>query len=286
MTLPHRILRFAAVGTACFILQYCLMKIFSDVMHLYFAEVLAFMSSAQVNFALSQFFTWADRKNAIDYVMRWVKFNASSLTSVLIVNATVFWLLISLGCWMWASLLIANVASTAFTFVMNHFVVFREEPLPALDVSPTDEVAPQISSVSLFMPAHNEAENLPTVIRLAHEYFDSAGIDKRAIIVVDDGSTDDTREVIDNIQSTLPVTVVRTRATRVTEPRCGRDFKPRSRPATNGSPSAILTDSSIRPTWRCSSTRLNAMTRRSCSAIGRTGPTTGSGESREERGTP
>ena len=208
MTLPHRILRFAAVGTACFILQYCLMKIFSDVMHLYFAEVLAFMSSAQVNFALSQFFTWADRKNAIDYVMRWVKFNASSLTSVLIVNATVFWLLISLGCWMWASLLIANAASTAFMFVMNHFVVFREEPLPALDVSPADEVAPQISSVSLFMPAHNEAENLPNVIRLAHDYFDSAGIDKRAIIIVDDGSTDDTRAVIDNIQSTLPVTVV------------------------------------------------------------------------------
>ena len=163
---------------------------------------------SRVNFALSQFFTWADRKNAIDYVMRWVKFNASSLTSVLIVNATVFWLLISLGGWTWASLLIANAASTAFMFVMNHFVVFREEPLPAMDVSPANEAAPQISSVSLFMPAHNQAENLPNVIRLAHDYFDSAGIDKRAIIIVDDGSTDDTRAVIDNIQSTLPVTLV------------------------------------------------------------------------------
>ena len=156
MKLSHRILRFAAVGSACFILQYCLMKIFSGLMPLYFAEVIGFMFSAQANFALSQIFTWADRKHAIDYLMRWVKFNVSSLASVLIVNATVFWLLTSLGSWMWLSLLSANAASTAFTFVMNHFVVFRNKPLAGQDVAPTGEAPTPVSSVSLFMPAHNE----------------------------------------------------------------------------------------------------------------------------------
>jgi putative flippase GtrA len=208
MKLSHRILRFAAVGSACFILQYCLMKIFSGLMPLYFAEVIGFMFSAQANFALSQIFTWADRKHAIDYLMRWVKFNVSSLASVLIVNATVFWLLTSLGSWMWLSLLSANAASTAFTFVMNHFVVFRNKPLAGQDVAPTGEAPTPVSSVSLFMPAHNEAENLPNVIRLAHNYFDDAGIAVRSVIIVDDGSTDNTLAVIDDIQSTLPVTVV------------------------------------------------------------------------------
>ncbi|MDT5068017.1 MAG: hypothetical protein QOJ95_810 [Mycobacterium sp.] len=208
MKLSHRLSRFVAVGSACFLLQYCLMEIFSHAVPLYFAEVFAFMLSAQANFVLSQVFTWADRNHAMDYMIRWVKFNAGSLASVLIVNATVFSFLTAVGGAPWLSLLVANAASTAFTFVMNHFVVFRGEPLAEADGAPTEATPTPVCSVSMFMPAHNEAENLPKVIRLAHRYFDDAGIATHSVIVVDDGSTDNTLAVIDAIQPTLPVTVV------------------------------------------------------------------------------
>jgi putative flippase GtrA len=100
-------------------------------MHLYYADLIAFLLSAQVNFALSQVFTWGDRQHAEPLMARWTKFNASALISVSIVNAAVFWLLCETGVWVWLAMLIANVASTVWTFVVNHFVVFKAERKPS-----------------------------------------------------------------------------------------------------------------------------------------------------------
>lgn len=209
MSFRNRFIRFALVGTLCLLLQYALLTIFSDTLHLYFAEALGFMVSAQLNFLLSQTFTWGDRQQSSHLLVRWVKFNVTALISVLIVNATVFLLLVALGSWPWLAMLIANVASTAFTFVINHFVVFSPERQTLAEAADSVAVPSPVKSASFFMPAHNEAENLPTVVRSIHKYFDGAGISERAVIVVDDGSTDNTQEVIRNLQTVHPVTVVR-----------------------------------------------------------------------------
>lgn len=210
--LPFRIATFVAVGSVCFVLQYGLVEMFSVYVPLVVAEILGFMLSAQLNYVLSRTFTWADR-NMTENVGgvstrggRWLRFNLSALASVFIVNATVFALLIHLGSAQWLAILVANIASAVFTFAMNHFVVFPYRPL-AVDQMPADGLQP-VSSVAMFMPAHNEAENLPEVIRHAHGYFNNAGIATRSVIVVDDGSTDSTRAVLDGLQQTFPVTVV------------------------------------------------------------------------------
>ena len=85
------------------------------------------VASAQVNFTLSQVFTWGVRQRAESLIMRWTKFNASALASVIIVNALVFWLLVEIGLSVWLAMLVANVASTVWTFLLNHFVVFKAE---------------------------------------------------------------------------------------------------------------------------------------------------------------
>jgi putative flippase GtrA len=208
MSLSHRLLRFGLVGTACFVLQYCLTHTLAHSMYIYFAAVLAFLFSAQFNFLLSQIFTWADRQSTVHLAMRWVKFNASALISVVIVNGTVFGLLASVGVWWWASMLIANAMSTAFTFIINHFVVFKTELQAASPPALPDQPSLHVSSAAFFLPAHNEAKNLPNVIKLVHEYFNKAAITERSVIVVDDGSTDDTAEVIAGIQAACPVTLV------------------------------------------------------------------------------
>jgi glycosyltransferase involved in cell wall biosynthesis len=142
--------------------------------------------------------------------MRWVKFNVTALISVLIVNASVFLLLVQSGVWPWLAMLIANLASTAFTFVMNHFVVFSPKDAQEPAGVDTEALLGPVTSASFFVPAHNEAENLPDVVRRIHEYFDGAGITERSVIVVDDGSTDNTQDVIRSLQTEQhPVTVVR-----------------------------------------------------------------------------
>lgn len=127
MTLIPRGLRFAAVGFICYLIQLGLVHALHGVITLYVADVLAFLISAQVNFTLSQLFTWGDRRDTESLPVRFVKFNANALVSVTIVNATVFWLLVQTGLWFWAAMLLANVATACWTFLINHFFVFRAE---------------------------------------------------------------------------------------------------------------------------------------------------------------
>jgi glycosyltransferase involved in cell wall biosynthesis len=65
-----------------------------------------------------------------------------------------------------------------------------------------------LPSVALFMPAFNEAANLVDVVSKAYAFFDGVGIDRRAVIIVDDGSTDDTPAIVENLKRTYPVEVV------------------------------------------------------------------------------
>ena len=53
---------------------------------------------------------------------------------------------------------------------------------------------PSRDSIAMFLPAHNEAENLPHVANTAIEYLESRG-GPYALIIVDDGGTDGTAEV-------------------------------------------------------------------------------------------
>ena len=127
LNITVRIIRFAMVGALCYLVQLGLMHGLEHSMHLYCADLIAFLASAQLNFILSQVFTWGDRQHGERLFTRWIKFNASALISVSIVNALVFWLLVETGVWIWLAMLIANVASTICTFLLNHFVVFKAE---------------------------------------------------------------------------------------------------------------------------------------------------------------
>ncbi|EHB58539.1 glycosyl transferase family 2 [Mycolicibacterium rhodesiae JS60] len=216
MSLPMRITRFAIVGISCYLVQLAVLLLLDNVLHLYIADVLAFLISAQLNFVLSQSFTWGDRAHTDRLPMRWAKFNASALLSVTAANAGVFWLLTEAGLPLWLAMLAGNLASTVWTFLMNHFVVFKDEQrspsttleIPVMQALPITQPG-QSFSVALFMPAFNESANLKPVVAKAYDFFDRAGISERSVIIVDDGSTDDTAAAIDEIRHTYPVDVVK-----------------------------------------------------------------------------
>ena len=65
-----------------------------------------------------------------------------------------------------------------------------------------------VPSVALFMPAFNEAANVGDVVTRAYDFFDGAGISKRAVIVVDDGSSDETSAALEDIRGRYPIEVV------------------------------------------------------------------------------
>ena len=123
--LVHRIARFGFVGVTCFFVQLGLLNVLQSVWHIYVADVIAFLISAQVNFALSRWLTWGDRRHAQRLGWQWIKFNASAFVSATLFNAGVLWALVHLGLRIWLAMLLANLVTACCTFTLNHFVVFR-----------------------------------------------------------------------------------------------------------------------------------------------------------------
>jgi glycosyltransferase involved in cell wall biosynthesis len=63
-----------------------------------------------------------------------------------------------------------------------------------------EDLPPQ---VSVFVPAHNEAENIPELLARIEEGLEACGL-AGEVILVDDGSTDDTAEVAEALQTRYP----------------------------------------------------------------------------------
>jgi dolichol-phosphate mannosyltransferase len=61
--------------------------------------------------------------------------------------------------------------------------------------------------VILALPAYNEASNLPPLLEQARHVLASAGFDYQ-VLVVNDGSTDETLQVLDGLRGALPLVIV------------------------------------------------------------------------------
>jgi glycosyltransferase involved in cell wall biosynthesis len=89
------------------------------------------------------------------------------------------------------------------------------ESLVAYAPPPAAADAPQPADVSVLVPAKDEAENLPLFMQLAAETFAATPAVRFEVIVVDDGSGDDSWAVLQRLQAQYPfLRAVRHRARR------------------------------------------------------------------------
>jgi len=59
-------------------------------------------------------------------------------------------------------------------------------------------------SLSVFFPAHNEVENIGPLTEKTVRVLEEAGVEEHEVIIVDDGSTDGTRELADDLARRHP----------------------------------------------------------------------------------
>jgi putative flippase GtrA len=97
------------------------------------ANIVAFLLAAQMNFVLSDRFTWHDRGPALSLPTRWLFFHAS-IALMAVVNLTVFTVAQTAVPYLVASVLGIGVAAIG-NFFSGDWLVFRT-PSPTLGLRP------------------------------------------------------------------------------------------------------------------------------------------------------
>lgn len=126
--------RFVVVGVAMTALHLAVFRLIVPWTVPEVANVVAFLTATQVNFALSYFWTWSSRRSlgqeSLGYLLRRaVLFNGSALLSFGL-NAAVFSLAYrGIGAPPMASAVVATAASAAASFLISSRVVFARRPL-------------------------------------------------------------------------------------------------------------------------------------------------------------
>lgn len=214
------LVRFGIVAAFCTLLQQVFMLTLIDWgVDDIAANGIAFGMSAQVNFLLSITFTFRDR--GIVWSLRlirthWLPFNSTALCA-LAVNEVAFAVCRQLSLGYVLASLAGTFTGACVSFTVNNMATFaspKEPVMTDMHTEPaTHNIHPAVVSrlqqegISFFMPAHNEAENLKKVVPSVAEYFSQIGC-SFTIIVVNDGSTDNTVEVVNNLSRRYPGRVV------------------------------------------------------------------------------
>lgn len=196
-----RLLYFGMVGTLCFAVQQLILHVLTDnPFDATSANSIGFVASAQLNFMLSRYLTWRDRRSN-RFISQWAKFNVTVLSS-LVVNTMVFYVLYTLTAVMALASAIAVIIGTGVSYVANNLMTFQAAPQGEQERVPpvceVQEILNFTNGVAFFLPAYNEAANLPATVQGLANYFRELRC-RFTIIIVDDGSTDNTREVVEQL---------------------------------------------------------------------------------------
>jgi putative flippase GtrA len=127
----NRVMRFIAVGGTCGLVQLSVLHalVAGPGMDERLANLLvAFPVSMEMNFVLSQFFTWRDRMSTSlkprRFLARLAMFNLSAISTSGVVNQGVFNLL-NLFMWYLPAAAIGILAAAVANFLLNDRIVFR-----------------------------------------------------------------------------------------------------------------------------------------------------------------
>jgi putative flippase GtrA len=121
-----RPIKFVAVGSVCLIVQLALLHLLEPHMSSLLANGLGFLTSAQVNFWLSYYFTWRDRerRKGKRLVLTWLSF-MTNVSLGLAINTMVFYLMHHfIGAHSIISAISATGCSAVCTYLVNHYGIF------------------------------------------------------------------------------------------------------------------------------------------------------------------
>lgn len=190
-------LRYCVVGATGTLLDLGVLALLVEFAHfdILYAATIAFLVAVTNNFLLNKF--WTFNSPSKNYRKLYVKFLLVSTVGLLITLACMYLFTQILLIWYVTAKIITSGIVMVWNFLGNKFWTFRIHP-HKVAIPTTFKY-----EVSFLIPAYNEAKRLPKTLEVVTDYIKQKKL-KAEIIVVNDGSTDDTAEVIQQYAKKIP----------------------------------------------------------------------------------
>ncbi len=182
--------KYAFVGINGTIIDVGLLALLVDYFHvrLGFATAIAFIVAVIHNFIFNKYWTFKDNSDQIFH--QYIKFLLVSIAGFIMTMALMYLLSITFGVWYIFSKLLTSLVVLSWNFIANYHWTFKSN----VTVPYKDE---RVFEYSIIIPAYNEAKRIIKTLKQIIDYFNEKQISVE-IIVVDDGSSDNTVEVVDD----------------------------------------------------------------------------------------
>ncbi|HET6363978.1 MAG TPA: glycosyltransferase [Nitrospirota bacterium] len=189
-------IKYAMVGVTGTALDVGSLYVFVDLLHIpvLVAAALSFILAVVNNFILNKI--WTFRNSSRNFRKQFIKFFIVSVVGLVLTEICMAVFVYLLGIWYIASKLITSVIVLTWNFLANKNWTFTEKIRPL----PTAEQYDY--TLTIVIPAFNEAKRIVNTLEAIHRYFERKGM-KREIIVVDDGSSDDTAAVVNALKARI-----------------------------------------------------------------------------------
>ncbi len=188
-----QLVRYCIVGSSGALIDLASLYIFVEYFQIYvlYAAVLSFLLSVTNNFILNKYWTFKNRSR--NFRKLYVKYLMVSTIGLGLTIGCMYVLLTITGLWYMFAKAITSLIVVSWNFLANKFWTFRtsEQIMSALDE--------YLCELSVIIPAYNEEKRIKKTVEFTLQFLNEQKIEHE-IIVVDDGSTDQTKQVIEGVR--------------------------------------------------------------------------------------
>ena len=162
--------------------------------HLLVATALSFLLAVINNFTLNKFWTFQNKHSNIR--KQFIKFLIVSTIGLILTEMCMAFFVYGLKIWYMSSKLFTSGLVLMWNFLANKYWTFKDRIfyVPGRDTYDYD--------VSVIVPAYNERRRISKTLEAINGYFSNTPL-TRQIIVVDDGSDDNTSDVVENLKKDI-----------------------------------------------------------------------------------
>lgn len=190
-------IKYCIVGAIGTFLDLASLYVFVEYLQIpiFYATTLSFIIAVTNNFILNK--TWTFKNKSKNYRKLYVKFLMVSLVGLAITIGSMFLMVTIIGIWYMFAKAITSLVVLTWNFLANKIWTFRlkEKNLQILDKFPF--------KLSIIIPAFNEENRIKNTLLSIVDYLEENKINSE-IIIVNDGSSDNTNLVIEKFQQKIP----------------------------------------------------------------------------------